>query len=664
VGLLAFACYWQTLLPGLDFGDTAAFQTGVGSLSLTPRQAYPLYYGLGNIVAWLDPREPAHAMNLASAVYGALAAMVMVMAAGEIAGSLLAGLAAGLFLAFSYTFWTQAIIAEVYTLHALFIGLCLLALLAWERTPTPRRLALFYAVYALGFGNHLSMVLLLPGFAAFILWVRHAGPEKARSVDDPLRPKMLAMALGIACLGALQYSWNFRGLWTVDPPPSGLLDALGKFWFDVTKADWRQTLVNNVSEAGMHNRPALYWFDLRQQFGIPGVCLAIAGLIFVAVRRPRVGMLLSLLYLVNLVFAWTYNVGDVHVFFLPSHYIVALCAGAGVSALKRDPGSLFAGSVEKGSRIPFRVASAAAAAACLLYIVWRGYDTFPAVDRSWDHRPEQVLRKFTMPPNVPTLYSRDAIFGVDANWQVQNAFEYFMKREWPGVPWFTSDDLEWLKLQDVTARFRHFTLANRSAGREVIVTPHFAATLRERGYQLPVNNLDDFERRVSGDRAPEPAFVEQVRGVRPGARYALGILKPDRESPLDMTELAAAWSALTGGSAPLPPLRNYVIVLGEVGHRPVLIDARDRPFRIHAKVDTANFDVRMDSWLPTDTIRRMGFGHVIVNRQHVLTLERGVSFVALGPLDEPSLAAYRSGIFEPLQRLTPWPCQGPTGCRQ
>ena len=56
VGLLAFACYWHTLLPGLDFGDTAAFQTGVGSLSLTPRQAYPLYYGLGNIVAWLDPQ--------------------------------------------------------------------------------------------------------------------------------------------------------------------------------------------------------------------------------------------------------------------------------------------------------------------------------------------------------------------------------------------------------------------------------------------------------------------------------------------------------------------------------------------------------------------------------------------------------------------------------
>ena len=60
-------------LPGLDLGDSASFQTGVGSLTLTPRQAYPLYYGLGNLFVWLHPGEPARALNLASAVYGAIA---------------------------------------------------------------------------------------------------------------------------------------------------------------------------------------------------------------------------------------------------------------------------------------------------------------------------------------------------------------------------------------------------------------------------------------------------------------------------------------------------------------------------------------------------------------------------------------------------------------
>jgi hypothetical protein len=34
-------------------------------------------------------------------------------------------------LAFSYTFWTQAIIAEVYSLHLALVALCLLALQAF-----------------------------------------------------------------------------------------------------------------------------------------------------------------------------------------------------------------------------------------------------------------------------------------------------------------------------------------------------------------------------------------------------------------------------------------------------------------------------------------------------------------------------------------------------
>jgi hypothetical protein len=37
--------------------------------------------------------------------------------AAAITGSIAAGIVAGLILAFSYTFWTQAIIAEVYALH-------------------------------------------------------------------------------------------------------------------------------------------------------------------------------------------------------------------------------------------------------------------------------------------------------------------------------------------------------------------------------------------------------------------------------------------------------------------------------------------------------------------------------------------------------------------
>lgn len=614
--VIAFVCYYATLLPGLDLGDSASFQTVVGSLWLTPRQAYPLYYALGNVFVWLYPGEPARAVNLASAVYGAIAVGLASLLTVRLVASRVAGVAAGLFLAFSYTFWSQAITAEVYTLHLLLVGASALALLFWAERPTVGRLALFYAVYAMGFGNHLSMVLLLPAFTIFLLLHRRPGPA------DPLRPPILGLAVAIAAAGALQYGWNFRGMWGELEPPSSMVEALGKFWFDVTKADWRETLVMNVSESGLEHRPAMHWFDVQQQFGFPGVVLAAVGATYMLLRWPRRGLLLLLIYSANLAFAWTYNVGDVYIFFLPSHYVLALCAGGGVGAI-----------IWLLLRVSNRGIATTAGLLCLIYPAWRGYDTFPAVDRSWDNRAVELLDQFT-------TGLRSAIYGVDTNWQVQNAFEYFMRQYKPAVPWFVTEHLEWLEDGNAAERVNLFISANSEIGREVLVGPVAYNKFRSRGYNgtaLAVRLFED----------PDP-FSGSVLSVRPGTPYALAVLLPDREYPLDRLALARSWSWLTAGSAAMPQLRSYVIVLGRVGEPPSLIKSEDRPYRIHSRLGSFEIDVRMESWLPTDTIRRAGFGHVIVDRRHLLTLERGVSFAALVP---GGTGAYLSGLLAAVPRF-------------
>jgi hypothetical protein len=63
-------------------------------------------------------------------------------------------------------------------------------------------------------------------------------------------------------------------------------------------------------------------------------------------------------------------------------------------------------------------------------------------------------------------------------------------------------------------------------------------------------------------------------------------------------------------------------------------------------LDALDFDVRLESWLPTDTIRRAGFGRILVNRRVLLTLERGVSLAALGGGE----AVYLSGLYTPIPR--------------
>src|SRR3954471_5427441 len=110
VGLAAFALYRSTLLPGVDFGDTGSFQATVGSGLITPRDGYPLYFAIGQLFLWLTGAEPAAALNLASAVQGAVACGLIVLAAEALSGSLPAGIAAAVLFAGSYTFWSQAII--------------------------------------------------------------------------------------------------------------------------------------------------------------------------------------------------------------------------------------------------------------------------------------------------------------------------------------------------------------------------------------------------------------------------------------------------------------------------------------------------------------------------------------------------------------------------
>jgi len=93
-----------------------------------------------------------------------------------------------------------------------------------------------------------------------------------------------------------------------------------------------------------------------------------------------------------------------------------------------------------------------------------------------------------------------------------------------------------------------------------------------------------------------------------------------------------------------------VAIAGVVGKPPILAIGADAPFRRTVTIDGVDADIRMESWLRTDTIRRMGFGHVVVGRRHTLIVERGVSFVAFDPAGVPILTAYAANIFEPLSR--------------
>ena len=602
VALLAFLLYHSTLLPGFDLGDTPSFQVMSGSPVITPRDGYPLYFALGSLFVGVSG-DHARGMNLASAVEAAVACGIIVLVASELSGSVLAGAAAAWLFAGSYTFWSQSIIAEVYALHMAFIALTLWLLLRWEATPTATNLGWFFVAYALGFGNHLTMILLAPAFALFLL-VRAPGGWRTL-----FAPGLMALALVIAAAGALQYAWNIRALWLQPLPPASLLRAMQTFWFDVTKSDWRDTMLLQVPKSMAGERLRMYAFDVRQQFGWTGPVLAICGLTQLVRAAPRRALLIGAAFLANVLFALGYNVGDSHVFFLPSHLMLALLAAPGLMLLE--------GFVRVRSLVPVLALALAGS---------RIYRDYPALDRSDDTRPATLLGALTA-----GVDDRHAILLTDFNWQVENGLTYFAK--------YVHPEVAFARMPDVLLYAPALIRDNLAIGRETLVSARARDTLSA-AYGPLFEALPD-------SRVAVPTLPDLTHDLPAGTRYVMCVLKPLREFSLDEGDLGESLRSLTGGRLGSIGSDDYAAIGGLVGEQPVLLMSSMSPFQTTADLDGTDVIVRMESWLAFDTIRRMGFGHIIASRHHTLIVERGVSFVAFGADGRPLRVGYAAGIFAP-----------------
>ena len=98
------------------------------------------------------------------------------------------------------------------------------------------------------------------------------------------------------------------------------------------------------------------------------------------------------------------------------------------------------------------------------------------------------------------------------------------------------------------------------------------------------------------------------------------------------------------------PDGDYAAVAGVAGELPELVTASAVPFRRELRLRGVAVEIRMESWLASDTIRRMGFGQVVAGRRHTLIVERGVSFAAFDESGKTQRTAYASNIFAPQPR--------------
>ena len=328
VGAVSLVVYIRTLLPGVGYaGDTAKWQL-LGVVGGVPHATgYPLYIALDQawvtIVPW---GSVAWRVNLLSAVLGAVAVGVLyvLLRILEVRPVVAAGTA--LVFALSSTYWSQAVVAEVYTLHVLFLVTVTACLAHWRKGGANGWLLAGLCLYALSFGHHLTTGLALPG----IVWLVWSDRRRALTVRN-------GVVVGAAVVAsASQYLYLMR-LSDVGGYHEGYIDTLGDVTGYVTGGDFKGSMfVFSWYELLVVRVPLLV--DLVQQ-ELPLLLPAVAALgAYRGLRRSPAWLRAVTVHLLCLavftaVYVLNYDVTDLVVFGLPLFLSLAVLLGLGIDAV-------------------------------------------------------------------------------------------------------------------------------------------------------------------------------------------------------------------------------------------------------------------------------------------------------------------------------------------
>lgn len=180
--LLSLFVYIYTLAPSVTLEDSGEFITAAVHFGVPHPPGYPLWtIGTWLLSTFFPFGNVAWRVNLFSAICGAFANGLLALLVSHSSRwigvrfctslsflqrlSFWCGITSGMIIAFSDVMWSQAVIAEVYTLNALCLMATLLCFYRWSRTPEEKKW--IYAsvfLFSLGLTNHQTLLFLAPIF--------------------------------------------------------------------------------------------------------------------------------------------------------------------------------------------------------------------------------------------------------------------------------------------------------------------------------------------------------------------------------------------------------------------------------------------------------------------------------------------------------------------
>ncbi len=355
VSLFAFAVYLKTLAPSVTFIDSGELAAVASTLGIAHPTGYPLFTLLGWVFSKLPiASEEIVRLNIMAALFCAAGVYTFYHLAHFVFTGILSrssvlkfkkkeqlsvavrvsSAGASLLLAFSETYWSQAVSIEVYSLHVLFLSAVSYAFLKaifddeWNPQETAMRSNgwwyLFAFLLGLSFTNHMTTILLAPGFL-YLYFATQGG------AGDSWK-RILRMVVPFFTGFSVYLYLPFRAA-TSPALNWGNPVTLEKFWWHWTGKQYRVWIFSSTEAAG---RQLKYFVQsLPYELAYIGLVLALLGIVLLLGANKKVGIGLLLLFFGCVFYSINYDIHDIDSYFLLAYWCVALIAGVGLIGLFR-----------------------------------------------------------------------------------------------------------------------------------------------------------------------------------------------------------------------------------------------------------------------------------------------------------------------------------------
>ncbi len=355
VSLFAFVVYLKTLAPSVTFIDSGELAAVACTLGVAHPTGYPLFTLLGWAFSKLPiASEEIVRLNMMAAFFCAAGVYTFYHLAHFVFTGILSrssvlkfrkkeqlsvavrvsSAGASLLLAFSETYWSQAVSIEVYSLHVLFLSVVSYVFMKaifddeWNPQETTTRTNgwwyLFAFLLGLSFTNHMTTILLAPGF----LYLYFA--TQGAAIDSWKR--ILRMVVPFFAGFSVYLYLPFRA--TTSPALNwGNPVTLEKFLWHWTGKQYRVWIFSSTEAAG---RQLKYFMEsLPFESAYVGLVLAIVGIILLWRANKQIAIGVVLLFLGCAFYSINYDIHDIDSYFLLAYWCVALIAGVGLIGLFR-----------------------------------------------------------------------------------------------------------------------------------------------------------------------------------------------------------------------------------------------------------------------------------------------------------------------------------------